>query len=82
MHARISSAARGGRASASGTLADVEQQLEPAVAAPVAHARRAALADRDQPGLLQALERLAHGVAVASELLGQPALGRQRLPGA
>ena len=53
-----------------------EQQVEPAVAAPVAHAGRAAVADPDQPRLLQPLERLAHRVAARAELLGQPPLGR------
>ena len=53
-----------------------EQEVEPAVVAPVAHAGRAALADADQPRLLQPLERLAHGVAARAELLGQPPLGR------
>ena len=77
MHARISIAARG----ASQRLGHValEQQLEPAVTAPVAHPGRAALADRDQPGLLQPLERLAHAVPAGVERLAQPPLGRQRL---
>ena len=83
MQARISIAARGtcervGRVALGG---DVEQQLEPAVVAPVADAGRAALADRDQARLLQALERLAHGVTAGLELLAEPALRRQRVPG-
>ena len=44
--------------------------------APVAHAGRAAVADPDQPGLLEPLERLPHRVAARAELLGQPPLGR------
>ena len=80
MHARISIAARGAcSASGASPSCEVEQQLEPAVPAPVAHAGRAALADRDQPGLLQALERLAHRVPAGLELLAQPPLGRQRV---
>ena len=56
--------------------AEREQQVEPAVRAPVAHAGRPALGDADQPGLLQPLERLAHGMAARAELLAQPPLGR------
>ena len=59
----------------------VREQVEPAVGAPVAHARRAAVADLDEPGLLEALERLADGVAVHGERLGEQALGRQRVAG-
>ncbi len=53
-----------------------QQQVEPAVAAPVAHARGTAVADPDQARLLQPLERLAHGVTARAELLAQPPLGR------
>ena len=53
-----------------------EQQVEPAVVAPVAHPRRAAVADPDQARFLQPLERLANGVPAGPELLGQPPLGR------
>ena len=80
MHARISIAALA-RLQRLGHLA-LEQQLEPAVLAPVAHAGRPALADRDEPGLLQALERLAHRVPARLELLAQPAFDGSASPGA
>ena len=61
----------------------VREQVEAAVDAPVAHAGGAAVADLDEPGLLQALERLADGVPVDGERLGEQALGGQRRrPGA
>src|SRR4029079_15355484 len=47
--------------------------------APVPHPGRAALADPDEPGVLQPLERLAHGVPGRVQLLREVALGRQRL---
>ena len=40
--------------------AELDQQVEPAVVAPVAHPRRPALADPHEAGLLQPLERLTH----------------------
>ena len=79
-HARISIAARG-TWSSSGASVEVEQQLEPTVPAPVPHPRRAALADRDQPGLLQPLQRLADRVPARRQLLAEAPLGRQRLTG-
>ncbi len=59
----------------------MREQVEPAVGAPVAHARRAAVADLDEARLLEALERLADGVAVHGERLGEQALGGQRVAG-
>ena len=58
---------------------ELEQQLQPAVPPPVPHPRRPALGDPHEPGLLQALERLADGVAAGAEVLGEPALRRQRV---
>ena len=59
----------------------LEQQLEPAVMAPVAHAGRAALADGDEPGLLQPLERLPHHVPARLQFLAEVALRGQRVSG-
>ena len=64
-----------------GARLQVQQDLQPAAVAPVAHARGAALADGHEPRLLQPLQRLAHGVAVDAQVLGQPALGRHRVAG-
>src|SRR4051812_46013026 len=50
---------------------ELEQEVETAVAAPVAHAGRAALADVHEACLLQALERLAHRVAARAELVAE-----------
>ena len=61
-----------------------EEQVQPAVVAPVAHAGRSPVADADEPGLLEPLERLPHGVAAGAELLGEAPLrgdggaGRER----
>ena len=57
------------------------EQVEPALRAPVEHAGRAAVADLDEPGLLQALQRLADRVAVDGERLREQALGGERLAG-
>jgi flavin-binding protein dodecin len=60
---------------------EVQQQVEPPVLPPVLDARGTPLADPHEAGLLQALERLAHRVAVDAVALGQRALGRDRVAG-
>ncbi len=57
------------------------EEVEAAGRAPVEHARRAAVGDLDEPGLLQALDGLADRVAVALQLGRQHPFGGQRLPG-
>ena len=60
-------------------LVELEQQLQPAVAAPVAHARGAALGDADEPRLLQPLERFADRVPARAEVLAEVAFRGQRV---
>ena len=55
------------------------EDVERAVRAPVAHARRVAVARLDDADLLQALERLAQGLQRHPEVGGQLALARELL---
>ena len=58
------------------------QQVEAAGAAEVPHGGGVALADVDQAGLREPLQRLADRGAGDAEHLGEPAFAGQRLPGA